>query len=87
MLKNAYFLEKKLSKSSQHPSVGNCQNRPSVENCQNRPSVGGFEPPFASGGWGSALTLPVLLLPPTITVLLSSFLSLNTFYYPQKGTK
>jgi len=40
-------------------------------------------PPAAEG----SAPKPLLLLPHTITVLLSSFLSLITFYYPKKRTK
>jgi len=42
------------------------------------------EPLFASGGWGLRFQTPTLLLPPTITILSSSLLSLNAFYYPKK---
>jgi len=54
-----------------------------------RLSVGGSVPeiPFASSGWGLRSQTQVLLLSPTITSLSSSFLMLNAFYYPKRGTK
>jgi len=53
------------------------------KNCKNHLSIGGSapEPLLASGGY------PALSLPPTITTLLSSFLWLNAFYYPQTSAK
>jgi len=54
------------------------------KNVKNRLSVGGSapEPPLASGIWGLRPQTSALLLPPTITTLSSSFLTLNTVYYP-----
>jgi len=42
------------------------------------------DPLFASGGWWLHPQTPVILLPFTVTILSSSFLTLNAFYYPQK---
>jgi len=41
---------------------------------------------FASGDWGLLPQTPTLLLLLAIASLLSSFLALNVFYYPEKGT-
>jgi len=43
-----------------------------------------LEPPFASNNWGFRTQTLALLLPPTITPLYSSILTLNAFYSPSK---
>jgi len=42
------------------------------------------KPSLASGGWRLCPQTPALLLSPTITTLLSSFLVINAFYSAQK---
>jgi len=56
---------------------------------KNRLSVGGPAPnPVCLQRLGRLRPqTPTLLLPPTITALLSSFLALNAFYFPHKKNK
>jgi len=58
------------------------------KNCKSRLRVEGSapEPPFASGGWEPRPQTSALLLPHTITTLLSLFLMLNAFYSAEKET-